>query len=61
MALAKGFQLPPRLSLDTHDSFESRCLWNRAKTLRHNVTKNVTLSAGQDSGSGFGGGLVLYL
>jgi hypothetical protein len=61
MKLAMGFQLPPRLSLNTQDRFESRGLWKRAKTLRYNVTQNVTLSAGHHSESGFGGGLVFRL
>jgi hypothetical protein len=33
MGLAKGFQLPLRLSLDTHVRFKSRGLWKRDKSL----------------------------
>lgn len=58
MELAKGFQLPLRLSRETDVRFKSRGLWKRAKSLHYNFTENVTLSLGTDSESGFGGGLV---
>jgi FtsP/CotA-like multicopper oxidase with cupredoxin domain len=59
--LAKSFQLSARLSLDSRGRYDARDLWEGAATLNYSVTKNVTLSGGYHSESGFGGGLTFRL
>jgi hypothetical protein len=61
MEFFKSFQLSARISLDTRVRYDTRDLWEAATALNYIVAKNVTLSGGYHSESGFNGGLAFRL